>query len=162
MTAIAWRLATAGVTGRPVSGAATAAGVGAGVAVGVGVAAGEAVEVGVGDAVGAVVGLAVGGDVGLCDTTARPLGDDDGAAAPAAMTPAPMPVTTASPSAAMRTGRPAGDRPATVRVGRPEPRPDPWRGVAIRRGPVWRVATVPSSTPRSAGREARPLRTAAG
>ena len=98
--------------------------------------------VGLGDAVGGVVGLAVGCGVGLGDATARPLGV--GAAAPAAMTPAPTPATAASPNAAMRIGRLETDGPD---ADRPEARgPAPSRGVAIRRDRVWRVATVPSIT----------------
>ena len=97
ITAIGWRLAAAGVTSRPVIGAATGLGVGLGVGVGVGVGSGVAVGSGVGVAVGAVVG--VGDAEG--ETSACALGL--GAAAPAAITPAPTPAMAASPSAPTRT-----------------------------------------------------------
>src|SRR5688500_14125849 len=60
ITAIGCCAARSGVTGTPVSGAATGAGVGIGVGVGVGVGSGVGVGVGVGSGVGARVGSAVG------------------------------------------------------------------------------------------------------
>src|SRR3954469_16111843 len=88
MTATGWRLATSGVTSRPVSGAATRAGVGIGVGVGEAVGVGVGLGVGVGVAGGggawlavvAAVGLGVATGVGLGADEASAIGDGDGLA----------------------------------------------------------------------------------
>lgn len=104
---MAWRLATAAVTGRPVSGAGTSDGEGDGVAVGVGV----TVGVGVGGGVAVGVGLAVERSVELGEgDTLATTGALDRGAAPAAITPAPTPAMAASPRARSRTGLPEPDR----------------------------------------------------
>src|SRR4051794_16867482 len=67
MTATGWRLATSGVTGRPVSGAATSAGVGMAVGVGeaVGVGVGLGLGLGVADGVGAWLAVAAAVRLGV-------------------------------------------------------------------------------------------------
>src|SRR3954453_17753731 len=79
MTATGWRLATSGVTSRPVSGAATSAGGGMGVGVGEAVGVGVGLGVGVADAVGgwlavaAAVSLGVPAGMGLGPGETRPI-----------------------------------------------------------------------------------------
>src|SRR5690349_14491438 len=100
ITATTWRLATAGETGRPVSGAGTSAGAGVGVAVGVGVVVGVGVDVALDE--GATLAVALGDGDDVAATGVVGFGPD----ATAASTPKPTPATAATPSAMTRTDLP--------------------------------------------------------
>ena len=115
MTAIGWRAATAGVTGRPVSGPGTRSGVGSGVAVGTAVA--VAVAVGLAVAVGPVVAVGVGVASPAWSGGRLGVGVPPSEVAATTTTSAAAPITPIAPTVVLRVtfGAPPGSVPCGVR-----------------------------------------------